>query len=79
MAGLQETIDSEEVPILEYDFESMRKPAAENKPLHKVLLVNPLPMSVCMKPKREEEYVIYPGEMISGMEFMNLSGFLIML
>lgn len=79
IAGLQETIDSEEMSLLEYDFESLRKPAAENKPLRKVLLINPLPMSVCMKPKREEEYVIYPGEMISGMEFMNLSGFLIML
>lgn len=77
--GLMEIIESDDKPIPEYDFDCNGKPVAENKPIRKLLLVNPVPMAIRMKPRRDEEYVIFPGEMISGMEFMNLSGFLIML
>lgn len=77
--GLMEIIESDEKPIPEYIFDCNDKQVAEGKPLRKLLLVNPVPMAIHMKPRRQEEYVIFPGEMISGMELMNLSGLLTML
>ena len=77
--GLMETIESDDKPILEYDFDCNGKPVAENKPVRKLLLVNPVPMAIRMKPRRDEEYVIFPGERIGGMEFVNMSVLLMML
>lgn len=77
--SLIEKVDSKEELIPEYDFDCKCKPVAEGKPLRKMLLVNPVPEAIHMKEKKGTDYVMNLGDMVSGMELMNLSGFLIML
>lgn len=56
-----------------YDFCYKCRHAEDNKPLRKMLLVNPVPMDIRMQEKRQEEYILNPGDMVNGMELMNLS------
>lgn len=77
--NLLDIVEGEEETFPEYKFDCSGMPVAESKPLRKLLLVNPIPMDIRIKPKRQEEYSIFPGEMIGDMEFMNMSGLLMML
>ncbi len=59
-----------------YDFLGRYKERTDSKPIHKVLLMNPVPMEMRMRARNGKETIVSPGDKVYDLEIYNLSGLL---
>ena len=59
-----------------YHFECPKEVAKSFKPLHKVLLVHPVTMTIHRRLSHGAELIVRDGDVVNGMEIYCLSGFL---